>query len=56
MGHAGFQIKTKSKVIYIDPRYMKTLKERVGEFFENPDEADLILFTHHHHADHCYPA
>lgn len=55
LAHAAFQIKAKGKTIYIDPRYMKSLENKIGSFFENPDKADVILFTHHH-ADHCYPS
>jgi len=45
LAHAGFQIKTKGKTIYID-------LEKYGEF---SDKADLILVTHSH-TDHCNPA
>ena len=55
LAHAAFQIKTENKTIYIDPRYMKKFAKDVGFFFEKPDKADIILFTHHH-ADHCYPS
>jgi len=55
LAHAAFQIKAKGKTIYLDPRYMKSLENKTGPFFENPDKADVILFTHHH-ADHCYPS
>lgn len=44
LAHAGFQIKTKGKIIYID-------LEKYGEF---SDKADLILVTHSH-TDHCAP-
>jgi L-ascorbate metabolism protein UlaG (beta-lactamase superfamily) len=44
LAHAGFQIKTKGKTIYID-------LEKYGEF---TDKADLILVTHSH-TDHCDP-
>jgi L-ascorbate metabolism protein UlaG (beta-lactamase superfamily) len=44
LAHAGFQIKTKGKIIYID-------LEKYGEF---SDKADLILVTHLH-TDHCDP-
>lgn len=44
LAHAGFQIKTKGKTIYID-------LEKYGEF---SDKADLILVTHSH-TDHCDP-
>ena len=55
LAHAAFQIETNGKTIYLDPRYMKSLESKIGSFFENPDKADVILFTHHH-ADHCYPS
>ncbi len=55
LAHAAFQIKAKGKTIYLDPRYMKSLENKIGSFFENPDKADVILITHHH-ADHCYPS
>jgi len=55
LAHAAFQIKANGKTIYFDPRYMKSLENEIGSFFENPDKADIILFTHHH-ADHCYPS
>ena len=55
LAHSAFQIKAKGQTIYFDPRYMKSLVSKVGSFFENPDEADAILITHHH-ADHCYPS
>ena len=45
LAHAGFQIKTEGKIIYID-------LEKYGEFSE---KADLILVTHVH-TDHCDPA
>ena len=34
---------------------MKKYERRIGIFFEKPEKADIILFTHHH-ADHCYPS
>lgn len=55
LGHASFEVFAAGKVIYFDPRYMKSFKSEIGLFFENPDEADIILITHHH-ADHCYPS
>jgi L-ascorbate metabolism protein UlaG (beta-lactamase superfamily) len=55
LGHASFQILGAGKTIYVDPRYMKSFKSEIGSYFENPDEADIILITHHH-ADHCYPS
>ena len=55
LAHAAFQLKTKDKTIYIDPRYMESLESKIGSFFENPEKADVILITHHH-ADHCYPS
>jgi L-ascorbate metabolism protein UlaG (beta-lactamase superfamily) len=55
LAHASFQISATGKVIYVDPRYMKSFKSEIGEYFENPDEANIILITHHH-ADHCYPS
>ncbi len=42
LGHAGFEILTKDKVIYIDP-YVKT-----------DEKADIILITHGHY-DHFSP-
>ncbi len=55
LGHAAFQIKTNEIVLYIDPRYMKKLEHLVGHLFEQPEKANIILFTHHH-VDHCYPS
>ncbi|TXT67076.1 MAG: hypothetical protein BAJALOKI1v1_190019 [Promethearchaeota archaeon] len=55
LSHAAFKIKTNNKIIYIDPRYMKKNKEYIREYFEHPEKADILLFTHHH-ADHCYPS
>jgi len=55
LGHASFQISVGGKAICVDPRYMKSFKREIGQYFENPDEADIILITHHH-ADHCYPS
>ena len=43
LGHASWQIKTKDKIIYLDPYE--------GEYEE---KADIILSTHHHD-DHCKP-
>jgi L-ascorbate metabolism protein UlaG (beta-lactamase superfamily) len=45
LAHAGFQIKTKGRIIYVD-------LEEHGKAIE---KADLILVTHSH-ADHCDPA
>jgi L-ascorbate metabolism protein UlaG (beta-lactamase superfamily) len=50
-----YSIFTVGKVIYFDPRYIKSFKSEIGSLFDNPDEADIILITHHH-ADHCYPS
>ena len=61
-----FQIKTKDKIIYIDPAWMRTLfanYPKKVEFSRWPDpidglpekdleKADVILLTHHH-KDHC---
>lgn len=44
LGHAGFKIKAKKKIIYIDPFKLKSV--------EKADLADLILITHDHF-DHC---
>lgn len=44
LAHAGFQVKAKGRIIYID-------LEKYGEF---SDKADLILVTHIH-TDHCDP-
>ena len=55
LGHASFQISAAGKAIYVDPRYMKSFKSEIGQYFETPDKADIILITHHH-ADHCYPS
>ncbi|MBY8981893.1 MAG: MBL fold metallo-hydrolase [Candidatus Lokiarchaeota archaeon] len=55
LAHAAFKIKTNEKVIYIDPRYMKKFDNYIGSYFKNPEQADIILFTHHH-TDHCYPS
>ncbi len=45
LAHAGFQIKTAGKVIYVD-------LEKYGEATE---KADLVLVTHSH-TDHCDPS
>jgi len=45
LAHAGFQIKTEGKIIYVD-------LEKYGEISE---KADLILVTHSH-TDHCDPS
>lgn len=45
LGHASFQIKTKSKTVYVDLK-------KYGETVETTEKADLILVTHGH-ADHC---
>jgi L-ascorbate metabolism protein UlaG (beta-lactamase superfamily) len=55
LAHAAFLIKNENKTIYLDPRYMKKFANKIGSFFDKPEEADIILFTHHH-ADHCYPS
>jgi L-ascorbate metabolism protein UlaG (beta-lactamase superfamily) len=55
LAHAAFKIRSGSRIIYIDPRYMKTHARIIGTFFENPEEADIILFTHDH-ADHFHPS
>ena len=47
LGHAAFQIVAAGKTVYLDPRYVKSFKSRVGSYFENPDKADIILVTHH---------
>jgi L-ascorbate metabolism protein UlaG (beta-lactamase superfamily) len=60
-----FQIKTKDKIIYIDPAWMRTYFTKYPkkiEFSRWPDpidglpeeleKADVILLTHHH-KDHC---
>jgi len=61
-----FQIKTKHKIIYIDPAYLRTYFTKYPkkiEFSKWPDpidglpekdleKADVILLTHHH-KDHC---
>ena len=44
LAHAGFEIKTREKIVYVD-------LEKYGEFSE---KADLILVTHVH-TDHCDP-
>jgi L-ascorbate metabolism protein UlaG (beta-lactamase superfamily) len=44
LAHAGFQIKTKNKIVYVD-------LEKYSRFSE---KADLILVTHSH-TDHCDP-
>jgi L-ascorbate metabolism protein UlaG (beta-lactamase superfamily) len=41
LGHAGFEVRTDGKIIYMDPYE--------GEY---KDEADLVLVSHSHH-DHC---
>lgn len=55
LAHASFQISAAGKAIYVDPRYLKSFKSEIGQYFETPDKADIILITHHH-ADHCYPS
>ena len=45
LAHAGFQIKTKGRIIYLD----------LEEHGKATEKADLILVTHSH-ADHCDPA
>jgi L-ascorbate metabolism protein UlaG (beta-lactamase superfamily) len=55
LAHAAFKIKDDSTTVYIDPRYMKTHARAIGTFFENPEKADIILFTHDH-ADHFHPS
>ena len=60
-----FQIKTKQKVIYIDPAYLRTYfknypkniefsrwPEEIDGLPEELEKADLILVTHNH-KDHC---
>ena len=60
-----FQIKTRNKIIYIDPAYLRTYftyYPKKIEFSKWPDpidglpeeleKADVILLTHHH-KDHC---
>ncbi len=44
LGHASFKIKSKKKVIYIDPFKLNNA--------QSTDKADLILITHDHF-DHC---
>ncbi len=45
LAHAGFQIKSKGKVIYID----------IEKYGKATEKADLILVTHSH-TDHCDPS
>lgn len=45
LAHAGFQIRTEEKVIYID----------LEKYGEAPEKADMILVTHSH-TDHCDPS
>jgi L-ascorbate metabolism protein UlaG (beta-lactamase superfamily) len=45
LAHAGFQIKTKGRIVYVD----------LEEHGEATEKADLILATHSH-TDHCDPA
>ncbi len=62
---SGFQIKTKDKIMYIDPAWMRTYFTKYPkkiEYSRWPDpidglpeeleKADVILLTHHH-KDHC---
>ena len=44
LAHAGFQVKTKGRIIYID----------LEEYGKAAEKADLILITHSH-TDHCDP-
>ena len=48
LGHSSFQIRTNSRVIYIDLK-------KYGKIVEASEKADIILVTHNH-GDHCSPA
>jgi L-ascorbate metabolism protein UlaG (beta-lactamase superfamily) len=48
LGHSGFQIRIKDKVIYIDLK-------KYGKVVETTEKADVVLVTHNH-GDHCSPA
>jgi L-ascorbate metabolism protein UlaG (beta-lactamase superfamily) len=47
LGHASFQIRTASKIIYVDLK-------KYGKVVETSEKADIILVTHNH-GDHCSP-
>ncbi len=47
LGHASFQIRTSSKVIYVDLK-------KYGKVVETSEKGDIILVTHNH-SDHCSP-
>jgi L-ascorbate metabolism protein UlaG (beta-lactamase superfamily) len=47
LGHSSFQIRTLSKVIYIDLK-------KYGKVVETSEKADVVLVTHNH-GDHCSP-
>ncbi|MBP2030729.1 L-ascorbate metabolism protein UlaG (beta-lactamase superfamily) [Methanohalophilus levihalophilus] len=47
LGHAGFVLKDREHVVYIDPY-------KVPPYVGHDLQADLLLITHEHH-DHCSP-
>ena len=55
IAHAFIMIKTDDKTIYIDPYFTDSMPEKIKEFYQNPEKADLLLITHEHH-DHCDPS
>jgi len=47
LGHSGFQIRIKDKIVYVDLK-------KYGKVVETFEKADIILVTHNH-GDHCSP-
>ncbi|MDK2891745.1 MBL fold metallo-hydrolase [Methanohalophilus sp.] len=48
LGHAGFILRDKDHVVYIDPY-------TVPSYIDPDSQADVLLITHEHH-DHCSPS
>ncbi|MFP4609268.1 MAG: MBL fold metallo-hydrolase, partial [Candidatus Aenigmatarchaeota archaeon] len=55
IGHASMKIKVEGKNIYVDPFCTDSLPEKVKEFYDRAEKADILLITHGHH-DHCDPS